>query len=289
MIPARKTNSLIEQLNSMDSNVQVHEFAFLKIKRDAEKVRKESIPEGDILLGMIATIEGDINEVHSRFKNAIQFIPSSPDAYSNYAASLNKLGMFSQAVEPAYKAWEFGKTTTLFKSLITALFYAGKFREAYDLLKKETPKLSQDDKKYLNTFEHIANLDNIYNFIEVKNIPDDVIVKLVDYAISILHHNNIHRFSVTIIEDNHDNEEWLTYLIEIHDKNYETLICLEDELDEKLEGNSLVNEHFTVEYHVEAPNLTEMLNKVDSYVDNNSDSFTKFTPADLQEISDILE
>lgn len=97
--PATKCASMVEELNIMSSSYDPdkHQFRLAQIKNEAGKLKQEK-PEGSyIILGIIACMKGDIENMHRYHKNAIKCSGESFNSLKNYCSSLYHQDFFKES------------------------------------------------------------------------------------------------------------------------------------------------------------------------------------------------
>ena len=108
-IPAQnsKFSILINRLNQLARTFDFTSFDLIRIKKEAEDVKNNvDLASGFALLGMIACLEKDEEEVRSLFKRAIEQSCRESWHIANFAISLKSLGLMEDAYEHAREAYE---------------------------------------------------------------------------------------------------------------------------------------------------------------------------------------
>lgn len=107
-IPARKINTLVDQLNEIAKRGQADEFTLNRFKFEARKLLdRGNKMEGFVLLGCLACLTGNIREMHRCHKNAVQWAINGEErayALANYAASLTMVNLYEHAIKELNEA-----------------------------------------------------------------------------------------------------------------------------------------------------------------------------------------
>lgn len=103
--PQSKANEIIEALNEMGKSGQIDQIKLARWKHEANQMKQSGqVSPAFIILGMIACLEGDIEQMRSHHLNAIRYASESIDALRNYAVSLKKSGILQDSLEYFKKA-----------------------------------------------------------------------------------------------------------------------------------------------------------------------------------------
>ena len=135
--PAPESAEFLASLAAMAGEIEPNRFELKRLEREARKLLKIDPVAGYTALGAAASLRGDIEEVHSRHQFALQLSGESPEALHNYAASLAKLGEFTEALEVARRAYaQAPADLVVLDGVVTASIFTGHFREACELVGK---------------------------------------------------------------------------------------------------------------------------------------------------------
>ena len=133
--PATKAAELIRSLAELAEETEPNEFELKRLEREAEKLLKVDAVAGHTALGAAASLRGDTREVHYRHRLAAKLSGESAETPYNYAASLTKLGEFTDALEIARRANSRAPANPdVFGGLVAASVITGHFREACELI-----------------------------------------------------------------------------------------------------------------------------------------------------------
>jgi len=83
------------------------EFSLYRLRREAESlVKRAGQPSDYVVLGAIPTLLNYPNKVRDTFNQAISLFPTEQQLYVNYSVSLSHLGLMSDAITYAFRAYE---------------------------------------------------------------------------------------------------------------------------------------------------------------------------------------
>lgn len=102
MTPTANTKSkydeIFDTINHFFVTGNYAAFDVKKLKKDAEKIKdNKDLAAGFELLGMIASLENDVDGVHSYHKRAVEQSGGDAGRLANYSKSLTSLGRFHEA------------------------------------------------------------------------------------------------------------------------------------------------------------------------------------------------
>lgn len=122
-------------LAAMAEEIEPGEFELKRLEREAEGLLKINAAAGYTVLGAVASLRGDVEEVHARHRHALQLSGESPRTLHNYAASLVTLGDVTGALEVAHRAYARAPADAdMFAGVVSTSILTGHFREAFDLV-----------------------------------------------------------------------------------------------------------------------------------------------------------
>ena len=94
--PKSKTSKLIEKMNDLVNRRDRDEFTLRRIKSEAEKLRSSDAFNSYILLGMLASLANNVDEMRLNHLAALKLQPNDPTGNINYSTSLNNLCFYSE-------------------------------------------------------------------------------------------------------------------------------------------------------------------------------------------------
>ena len=208
--PKTKASKLIEKMNDLVNRRDRDEFTLRKIRKEAEKLRSSDAFNAYILLGMLASLENDVDEMRLNHLAALKLRPDDPNANFNYSTSLNNLCFYSEAREFAVKAYLGGPgNLQILSSLIEICVRSGRIREARKWLRK-IEKLEPEV-----VIENKNIILEAYDLFSEFDVSDDDVEEILRLSLSALHHNKVVPTKI-IIETLSDEESyWLNYMFEV--------------------------------------------------------------------------
>lgn len=132
--PEHVTNELVNEMNRAWGEYGfVSEFSLARIKRMFAEVERK-LPEAlkYELKGIIATFDHDINDVHAYHQASIK-LDNSPDRIGNYASSLSRVGLHSEALNLYETIYNSNNSNRGFlRSIIQELANMGRYAKAHE-------------------------------------------------------------------------------------------------------------------------------------------------------------
>ncbi|MBC8432556.1 MAG: hypothetical protein H8D96_11640 [Desulfobacterales bacterium] len=158
--PLSKGAQIIAQLNELIQRKDADDFTLKRLKAEAEKIKENNLVDAFSILGMIACIEQDIENLHSYHKSAITYSNESARELSHYVVSLINSKLYEDAYKYSLKV--FKKAPTDEKNLdilIKAISELnleeefGKYTSIWFDLKKEPHRLTIYPKALVRSIE----------------------------------------------------------------------------------------------------------------------------------------
>ncbi|MEI6542146.1 MAG: hypothetical protein WCL60_01405, partial [Methylococcales bacterium] len=183
--PESILNQLVDQLSEYaSSNTKPDEFTLRRLKYEASSLMKINPAEGSMIKGMIACLEGDIEECEKQHGISIK-INHDPIFVQNYALSLSRLGKNSYAYQLITKVLKDNQNSAeVIFICIQLAFHNGHYGDIItyqSILKRlKIDNIPDETVKYINYANVMAS----------KNFPDNVFPELASIleAIRLEHH-----------------------------------------------------------------------------------------------------
>ena len=107
-MPARATKAaeLIKRLTAAGNAEELDEWGIRRLTRDAHALMDSDAVAAHTILGGIAALKGDADDVRKHYDIALQLPTSSNETTANYAASLSKAGEMTEAFQTILRAHE---------------------------------------------------------------------------------------------------------------------------------------------------------------------------------------
>jgi len=142
-VPKTKYDHTIKELNIMSGSydAQAHEFRLAQIKREAEAIRQKDPTSSYILLGIIACIKNDIENMHRYHKNAINCSGKSLHSIMQYSSSLFNQGLLKDCYVYSSQAHEIEPSNPAILKELLRLSYYLELNEQYEQIKQKLERL----------------------------------------------------------------------------------------------------------------------------------------------------
>ena len=135
--PAPTSEKILASLAAMANEIDPNGFELKRLEREARKLLNVDAVSGYTALGAVASLRGDVEDVHAHHKRALNLSGESAETLHNYAASLTKLGEFTEALEVARRAYARNPADpTVLDGVVSASIFTGHFRESYELVSR---------------------------------------------------------------------------------------------------------------------------------------------------------
>lgn len=284
--PEKITSSLVDQLNKIrEKKIAKAPFLFTRMKQDVDKLREISVSDADMILGMIASLEGDEEEMRKRHKNAIRYAPHNEQYTSNYVTSLVHFLRYREAAEQEYALFEVSGKSSI-KHILSAIefyLFAGLVHESHRLIEESEGLLGQvSDRTSFAIVQYLVNLEK-----EDETIINTLKVKL-DTVFEIMRQGELPNVGRSVTLEKVGDETWwrlnFKVLLEVGE-----LVDLENAINEKLSKKHCEHlEDGFVEVFFESDD--EEYNKLLQLVDENNpnEGMVKLDEGLLKRISEAL-
>ena len=171
--PESILNQLVEQLSKYaKSYTKPDEFTLRRLKNEATMLMKVNAAEGAMIRGMIACLEGDLDECEKQHGISIK-LNHDPIFLQNYALSLAGLGKNSEAyglIKDVLNQQQ--NSLDIICLSIEIAFHAGYFSDVL-LYQSALKKLKKDNISF-TTENYIKNAQTILN----TNLPESIFPKM---------------------------------------------------------------------------------------------------------------
>lgn|GEM_PF-3783297 len=129
-------SGIIDQLNTLSPDRRHNPFVLNRFRQEAEKLKNVNLAFAFSALGVISTLERNIQDVRKNFDLSLSHARERyTSIYLNYAVSLGKLGYLSEAEKVLQTAYNiFRYDLKILESLMEYSILSGKLRQAYNLI-----------------------------------------------------------------------------------------------------------------------------------------------------------
>ena len=207
-----KASKLIEKLNALLHQKERNEFTLRKFRKEAENLRSSDAFSAYLLLGMLASLDNDVDKLRKNHLAALNLRPDDPDANFNYSMSLINLCFYSEARVLAEKAYQGSRGNLKYLSfLIEICLKSGRIREARKWLHKFEelkPEVEIENKRIIQ---------EAFGLLSEAHVSDDEVDEVLEMSSSVLRHNKIAPNIINIGTLSDEYSYWLQYLFEVEE------------------------------------------------------------------------
>ena len=282
MIPSAQTkqNKIINELVELSFEQRYSPFVLNKYKREAKQLLNIDPGSAHMIMGIVASLECNLNELHHQFKASLRSIEDRVTCLKNYVYVLERLARYEEALAIAKQAYEqyphhplaintYSKTST----------YYGAFRRALQTLFELETHICEKP-PFLNL------LSSIVEFLDSKNITDDNLQQFVKTTTDSLISRNVYVHNVTF--EYHSGDDWLRYeyFIDVDD---DELADIEEEIDKKMgDIPEHVRDAIIFEFIGNEKDLKELLDYVDQRISENPHEIVEADEVQLKRIAKLI-
>ena len=176
-VPQSKANKIIVALNEMGRSGQTDELKLARWKREAGQMKQSGqVSPAFIILGMIACLEGDMEQLRAHHLNAIRHAPDSIDAVRNYAVSLKKSGLLQESLEYFKRAHQLDQSNKhCLNDVIKSLYYLAvgddQYEEEMETYARSWKQLTGENHPLYDDPEDLAAMFDAFDE-QIKNHPE---------------------------------------------------------------------------------------------------------------------
>jgi tetratricopeptide (TPR) repeat protein len=160
---ARKelTTEIFAKLNSLSRDVRPSEFQVKLIEREIARIATMDRSGAYQLSGALASLRGDVEDMHLNHQAAVRSAPGDDGAWTNYACSLFRMGFVHESIDKLRRAHELDPMDLdTVDALVGHSFAGGQFTEAIRWLRereKRSPDTRHDQAADVLTAAEIQN------------------------------------------------------------------------------------------------------------------------------------
>jgi len=221
---------LWKQLNQFLNTEKIDSIALDEFKNQLESIfALRKTLDVYLLLGAVASLENNLDEVHHYYQQAIEEFSKKADILASYAESLARIGHFSAATDLMLEAYYLlpGGIDYL-EEAIYLCGVTGRFHFVNELLRIKV-KLES-----INASSFQTLIKEIVQFMDEKQVTDEELEKLINTTLTLLHRYNINVKPQQISFSMEQKEsKWFRYAIQINTPINE-IIQLNSEVAEEL-------------------------------------------------------
>lgn len=241
-LPQSAAQELTERVNNLLArHAPPSAFELRLIEREAKNLMGVDAAIAYQTLGIVAAMNGDVEQAKSNHQHAIRLRPGDVLAIINYAISLLRLGYPAEAFCESARAAQIAPHD--YKVLSECLDYAmraGLFVEAAKCVSRIEQKhqLLEQDEAHAGILECAADIQRS------RDLPDDWASTVIGVTVGVQREHGIYSTAIALGSCQDDESCWLAY--EIYTWcDAETVCRLNDALLDKLVERKLPVEHVT--------------------------------------------
>lgn len=265
-VPKTKFDELIDKLNTMEVGDPQNQFALARYRRDAEALLRDVPWAGNDLLGVIACLAKNIEEMHQFHERAIASSGNNPSKIFNYGTSLGRLGFLKESYEQTKMAFEVDQDENVRNALIRRSVDCGRFLEALDLCHGVSPQDIEE-----------AGLSGVSSFLikardvlVVGEFSDDDMAAVFFSIQKILHSHNVYGFGSDFDVVTEAKKGFISYEVFISDDEVD-VFDLDFELDESLSTGGIKEGIMNIiKIYFEDEALVHVISKIDLEIENGN-------------------
>lgn len=217
-----------EQINHLIATDTHDPVILSQFKNKARNILTIDVYEGYIALGVLASLEGNVEAIHTHYQQAIENFSRKPELVASYAESLARVGHFSPAAELMLEAYYLSPSTLNYlDKAIQLCGIVGRFYFVGELLRIREKINPQ------NTHPFASNTKQIIQWMKKTKVTDDQLEKLINLALSLLQQYPIvitpRHVEITLDED----QQKLHYKIHLAEKT-ETISEITNRLTQQI-------------------------------------------------------
>jgi tetratricopeptide (TPR) repeat protein len=229
--PKTKAVELISDIKNFGLDDRQNQILLHKYKKQAKEYLAKDPCGFSIVLGVLSTLERNLDEMHHWFKQAMRVSPGSSVSVRNYAISLGHLGYYADAVKLLTPVYEKDQSNLeLLDCLIVYQMSAGSITDAYNSIQKwmqlcSTPHWLTGD------------LECAVRVLQLGGYSDSDVESLRQTTIAPLQQRNVFIGTELFMGRFDEENAWIQYDI-IPDVVGDAFREVEQELDDILENSS---------------------------------------------------
>jgi len=156
--PQKTTNNIIKELNQYAGGDAIpDEFTLKKLRNEGEKLSKVDPVEGNVVLGIIATIARDEDNAIKRFKSAFNRSKSHMVLH-NYAKAMMRFGRTEDAIKIANDTISmYRDNPSVLNEIADISFNAGFYNKAAEILTDIERLKGASDKQLIENTKFLGN------------------------------------------------------------------------------------------------------------------------------------
>jgi len=280
-----KSMKIITDINNLSFAKRHNKFVLNAYKNEVEKFINNIPENANEILGVIAALEKNIDQLHYFHKLAVNLGSDKAQSYFNYAISLMKLGFISESIEKATNVFGFNKLHVDNNNiLIKHNLCIGDFSNAIKYLNHWNALYKEN--RYLKT----DLINDAYDILEKSNTSQNVLMQFIDGILKIFQREKVYieNCDVEIVGDKKSHQFLkLKYIIDIE---YEPLLNIEDKIYEYLlQAPKEIRNIIMIDIDTEDPRLEEFILYLNNYESDNQNCFKELDSDKMDYIAKLIQ
>ena len=177
-------DDLTHEIHAHAFAVEIPELALKRLSRDAKKLLRADAASAYMLLGMIAALAFDHEELRKNHRAAIKLSPSEAMLYRNYIVSLRRVSLIGEALRVAREFYgKCPRDAQAKLSMYETLMLCGRYLEAKDWLTAH-PKIAENIDGGGGEADMLPELADIMRSADILDDDVHAVYGLYDAAVS---------------------------------------------------------------------------------------------------------
>ncbi|NJO17969.1 MAG: hypothetical protein HC877_20255 [Thioploca sp.] len=170
-----------EQINHLIAMDTRDSVILSQLKNKVHDILTIDAYEGYIALGILASLEGNVEAIHSYYQQAIENFSRKPELVASYAESLARVGYFSLAAELMLEAYYLSPSTLNYlDKAIQLCGIVGRFYFVGELLRIREKINRRPAHPFAN------NAEKIIQWMKKTKVTDEQLEEIINLALSLL-------------------------------------------------------------------------------------------------------
>ncbi|MDY6991731.1 MAG: hypothetical protein SVR94_03870 [Pseudomonadota bacterium] len=206
--PKITASEMVQQLNEMRQKGNTDLLTFYKLRHQAHIFEKQDPARAYMILGMIATLEGQFDKMQAHYERAIALAPTYTATHLNYITSLQSIGLFAKALHHSKALLnQMPERLEALHLIITNAVFCCRLHEAFSYLQKWYIINPLNDFNLAKLIEEGARL------LTELGLTDDEAERIYQLVFTLLYKKNIVFKNVHIDYFKDETSECLVYTI----------------------------------------------------------------------------
>jgi tetratricopeptide (TPR) repeat protein len=180
---AYKSSQLVDRLNAaIAKGEELTSFEIKGFEREAKALLQTNAVEGYVLLGVLATHQGDEKKMRDEFRRALDLAPNDVVARTNFAIALSKFGYLKDALIAMQQASTIAPgDVEVQRNVVRYACEAGAFT------------LAQEQNRQLKTkgAEPYSGIDEVVEILREARISDDEVLAVASAAAEVIRNQGL--------------------------------------------------------------------------------------------------